>query len=91
MSTQLCVFFCVDAYVVLCDIKDMYARRSFVAKNLRALRTKQHLSMEQLAVAAGLSASAIGGIERKVRTPNLSTLEAIAKALKCTVEELMAS
>lgn len=51
------------------------------AVNLRSERVRRKLSQEALAAKAGLSVSYISMLERGQRTPPLSTLESIAKAL----------
>lgn len=53
-----------------------------VTQNLSALRRKAGLSQEALAREVGLSVSYISMLERGQRSPPLSTLDALAKALK---------
>ena len=64
----------------------MSARQSVVAKRLREARLRSTLSQKKLGVLAGIdefSASArINQYERSKHTPDLSTIERIAKVLK---------
>ena len=63
---------------------------SAVGQRIRARRNALGLSQERCALEAGLAAKSIGAIERGENTPRMATLEAIAKALGVTVEDLCA-
>jgi transcriptional regulator with XRE-family HTH domain len=54
----------------------------FFAKALQRHREAKNLSRQGLAERAGLHQTAVGLIERGLRTPNLDTLNALAKALQ---------
>ena len=56
---------------------------------LKKLREAQKLSMEKLAVKAGVSKATIYRVEAGKRDPTLSTLRGIAKGLGITVSELV--
>lgn len=51
------------------------------AGNLKRLRTKAHISQEELALRSGLDRTYISGCERGVRNPSLVSVEKIADAL----------
>lgn len=53
----------------------------FFAKVLQRHREAMNLSRQGLAERAGLHQTAVGLIERGMRTPNVDTLNALAKAL----------
>lgn len=60
-----------------------------IANVLRRLREAAEMTQQQLAVAAGLSVSAVSQIEQGTNTdPRMSTLKALARALGVTVDEL---
>jgi len=65
---------------------DVLAR--FGAK-VRALRQKAGLSQDAFADLCELDRTYIGGIERGERNVSLRNIALIAKALKCSVSELM--
>lgn len=52
-----------------------------VGMRLRCLRLARSLTQEQLAESADISVSFLSMIERGERTPHLTTLQALAKAL----------
>jgi transcriptional regulator with XRE-family HTH domain len=57
---------------------------------LRALRQKRGWTMYRLAQESGLSAQAIGDLEKGIRqSPLLSTLAALARALEVPVADLI--
>ena len=56
---------------------------------LKKHRLARNLSQAALAKQAGLHQTAIGFLERAERSPSIDTLEAISKALKTSVSELM--
>jgi len=64
--------------------------RVIVGKNVRALRLVRGMTQEQLAFAAELDLTYIGGIERGRRNPSLLVMARIANALSATLAELIA-
>jgi transcriptional regulator with XRE-family HTH domain len=58
---------------------------------LAALRHEQGLSQEELAHRSGLHRTYVGAVERGERNPTLITLAALAKGLRCSLGELVAS
>jgi transcriptional regulator with XRE-family HTH domain len=59
-------------------------------QRLRQLREKAGLSQYKLALRAGLQPATVGYLEREQGTnPQLATLESLAKALGCTVADLL--
>ncbi|MGH8229166.1 MAG: helix-turn-helix domain-containing protein [Steroidobacteraceae bacterium] len=63
--------------------------RQVLAINVREYRARHGLSQEQLADDCGLHRTYIGSVERCERNVTLSTLEAIARALRTNVPELL--
>jgi transcriptional regulator with XRE-family HTH domain len=63
---------------------------SFSPARLRERRAAKHLTREQLAVAAGRSASTIALLERGEVDPKSASVGAIAAALGCDVCDLFA-
>jgi transcriptional regulator with XRE-family HTH domain len=57
-------------------------------ERVRELRKEQGLSQEGFADMCGFDRTYISGIERGVRNPSLSAIEALAMALGVTVAEL---
>ncbi len=51
---------------------------------IRAARVERGLSQEQLADAAGIHVTHLGGVERGVRNPNYATIVKLARALGVT-------
>ena len=61
-----------------------------IGLNVKRLRTATEMTQQQLAVAAGLSVSIVSQIEQGTNAdPRGSTLRALARALKTTVDELL--
>jgi transcriptional regulator with XRE-family HTH domain len=60
-----------------------------VAQSLRDERTRQRVSMEQLAAKSGLSQPMISYVERGLRNPTLDTLLRIAAALDIDLSKLL--
>lgn len=60
-----------------------------MAWNLRRLRAKRALSLEALAVDAGVDRSYVGWIERGVQNPAVEALHRLAEALDVAVAELL--
>lgn len=70
-------------------VKSGVKRRNSIADNIRRLRRERGLTQLELAEQAGLSNIAIVQLETGRRTnPRSDTVEAIAKALECSVEDL---
>lgn len=65
--------------------------RDDVGSRVRAAREARHMSMSDLARAAGLSPGAVSRLERGERAPGAATLAAIAKALGVEPGHLMGS
>ena len=61
---------------------------AFAAK-VRNRRHALSLTQEQLAEEAGFHVNYIGGIERAVRNPSLTSLIALAKGLDCLARDLL--
>lgn len=59
-------------------------------KRLRQLRERAGLTQVQLSLKAGVNAMACSRIERSVIQPRISTVQAFAKALGVTVDDLLA-
>jgi transcriptional regulator with XRE-family HTH domain len=57
-------------------------------KRLRQLRVKRGLSQEQLAFAADLDRSYVGGVERGERNISLQNIKKLAQALDVSISEL---
>lgn len=68
------------------DINKYYKE---LAKNIRVERAKNKISQLQLAEMSGVSIETIGQIEREIANPTLSTLIAIALALKVSLNDLI--
>lgn len=58
-------------------------------KQIRNLRTKRGLSMEQLAEKVGVTFSLIGQIERETKPVSLNLAVDIAEALGCDIQEIL--
>jgi transcriptional regulator with XRE-family HTH domain len=61
----------------------------YFAMVLKRQRESKNLSRQGLAERAGLHQTAVGLIERGLRTPNLDTLNALAQALETEVSQLI--
>lgn len=64
--------------------------RKGTATTLRAIRTRQGLSQEQLAKLSGIDRTYISGVERGVRNITLDSLETLIQALKTTPIKFLA-
>jgi transcriptional regulator with XRE-family HTH domain len=60
-----------------------------VAKNVRKLRQQRKLTQEQLAFAARIDLTYLGGIERGRRNPSLLVMARIAEALRVPLPKLL--
>lgn len=63
--------------------------RATLAANIKAYRSEEELSQEELAELCGLHRTYIGSVERQERNVTLSTLEVLSAALGVSVPELL--
>jgi transcriptional regulator with XRE-family HTH domain len=63
--------------------------RAIVGKNVRRFRQRAQLTQEQLAFAAEIDLTYVGGIERGKRNPSVLVLARIAAALGIQPSELL--
>ena len=63
--------------------------RQRLAANMKRLRKERGWSQEALAAEAGLDRTYISGIERKVKNPTVTVVERVAKALNCSLGDLL--
>lgn len=63
--------------------------RAIVGRNIRQLRQSEELTQEQLAFAARIDLTYMGGIERGKRNPSLLVLVRIAHALNTDPARLL--
>ena len=61
-----------------------------VGARIRYFRHLRGLSQEQLALQAGINTAFLGHLERSLKSPTITTLEKIVKALNITLGELFA-
>ena len=59
-----------------------------LGKRIREIRTQKHMSQEELAFKAGISAAHLGQIERATKNPTVDTVAGIAAALGVAITEL---
>jgi transcriptional regulator with XRE-family HTH domain len=64
--------------------------RNLVGKNVRRLRQQKGLTQEELAFAAEIDLTYVGGIERGRRNPSLMVMARIAEALSVPLQKLLA-
>ena len=57
--------------------------------NIRKIRSEKNISQKELADMIGSSQMNICRYEIGIRNPSLQTAKAIAKALDCTIDELL--
>ncbi len=57
--------------------------------NLRRKRKEKGLTQEQLAQKAGITASSVSNYENHKREPRIRALKQIAKALECSLYDLL--
>ena len=55
---------------------------------IRFLRKQRNLSIEDLALEAGINKNYLSDLERGMRNPSLKVLSRLSKALKITISEL---
>jgi transcriptional regulator with XRE-family HTH domain len=60
-----------------------------LAENLSSLRAARNLTQEALGERSGVSMYVIAHVERKARSPDLATVERLAKALRVSVARLL--
>ena len=63
--------------------------RQRLAANMKRLRKERGWSQEALADEAGLDRTYISGIERKVKNPTITVVNRVARALNCSLGELL--
>ncbi|MCC5795658.1 MAG: helix-turn-helix transcriptional regulator [Chromatiales bacterium] len=63
--------------------------RAVLARNLRALRERRHLSQEALADLAGLHRTYVGSVERGERNVSIDNIQRLAEALGVTPANLL--
>ena len=63
--------------------------KAIVARNVRKLRQQRKLTQEQLAFAARIDLTYLGGIERGRRNPSLLVMARIAEALRVPLPKLL--
>lgn len=67
------------------------SRRAAIGSRLRAARRSQQLTIDQLAVATGLTKGFISRIERDMTSPSVSTLVSLCEVLNVNMGDLFAS
>ena len=60
-----------------------------VGDRIRSRRKDDHISQIELSKTAGISQSTLSAIETGAQNPSVSTIQAIAEALKCPLSDLM--
>lgn len=60
-----------------------------VGENIKKFRLAKNLTQEELAKVVGVSGPMITQLERGTKTPNLLLGKDIAKALNCSLEDLL--
>ena len=61
---------------------------NILGANVRALRIERKLTQEQLALGAEINPVFLGHLERNLKSPTITTLEKITRALGITMSEL---
>ncbi len=69
--------------------KDISKLQELIAENVKILRLRMGLSQEEFADLCGYHRTYIGSIERSERNITVSTLEALAVALKVNPADLL--
>lgn len=70
----------------MCDIQ-----KEILSANIRKIRKAQNLSQAMLAEKAGITANCLSNIEQQKKEPRYDTVRLLAKAVNCTVEDLVHS
>lgn len=65
--------------------------RVIVGKNVRKFRTQKGITQEELAFAAKIDLTYVGGIERGKRNPSLLVMARIADALSVPLNRLISN
>ena len=65
--------------------------RDVLADNIRAYRQQNGVSQDEFAAQCGVHRTYVGSVERCERNVTLATLELFAKAMGCSVPELLSS
>ncbi len=60
-----------------------------IGRNIRFIRLRYNLSLEEIASRAGISSVFLGSIERKQKKPSIDTLVKISNALKISIPKLI--
>ena len=60
-----------------------------VGENIRAIRTAQSLTLEQVGKSLGVSKQFVSQLEKGLRTLNLSQLLEICDILRCTPNDIL--
>ena len=63
--------------------------RDVLAENIRAYRNENGISQDEFAAQCGVHRTYVGSVERCERNVTLATLELLAKAMGCSVPELL--
>jgi transcriptional regulator with XRE-family HTH domain len=63
--------------------------RAIVGRNVRTLRQQKGLTQEELAFAAKIDLTYVGGIERGKRNPSLLVMARVAEALSVPMQKLL--
>ena len=63
--------------------------RDVLAENIRAYRQERGVSQDEFAAQCGVHRTYVGSVERCERNVTLDTLELFAKAMGCSVPELL--
>lgn len=62
---------------------------NIIGKKIKEFRAQSNLTQAELAARVGVSQVMITAYENGYRTPSVSVLSGIAKALGCTVDEII--
>ncbi len=62
-----------------------------IGDNFKSKRIERDLSQEELSKLSGVSKPMISYIERGKRVPSVLTAQKIARVLRCTIDDLLAS
>ena len=63
--------------------------RDVLAENIRTYRSENGISQDDFAAQCGVHRTYVGSVERCERNVTLATLELFAKAMGCSVPELL--
>ena len=65
--------------------------RDVLAENIRTYRQQNRISQDDFAAKCGVHRTYVGSVERCERNVTLATLELFAKAMGCSVPELLST